>query len=55
MRCSIAALQASAALLLAGFLAAPSGAAEKVTIYRDGFGVPHVQAETSEAVMVGAG
>lgn len=31
------------------------GGTEKVTIYRDSFGVPHVQAETSDAVMFGAG
>lgn len=54
MRRSIAALlHGSAALWLA---AAPTAQAqERVSIYRDDFGVPHVQAETSGAVMFGAG
>ncbi|MEI8436355.1 penicillin acylase family protein [Sphingopyxis sp. CCNWLW253] len=46
-------LHGSAALLLAA--TAPTQAQEKVAIYRDDFGVPHVQAETSDAVMFGAG
>src|SRR3990167_1396957 len=54
MRRSIAALlHGSAALLLAAI--PPVQAQEKVSIYRDDFGVPHVQADTSGAVMFGAG
>lgn len=52
-RSTVALLHASTILLLA--VAAQSNAAEKVSIYRDDFGVPHVQAETSDAVMFGAG
>ncbi|WP_293697938.1 MULTISPECIES: penicillin acylase family protein [unclassified Sphingopyxis] len=52
-RSTAALLHASTILLLA--VAAQSNAAEKVSIYRDDFGVPHVQAETSDAVMFGAG
>jgi penicillin amidase len=58
MRRSTAALFWSSAAFLAS--AAPAAlaqgsAAEKVTIYRDSFGVPHVEGETSDAVMFGAG
>ena len=52
-RSTAALLHASTILLLA--VAAQANAAEKVSIYRDDFGVPHVQAETSDAVMFGAG
>lgn len=52
-RSTAALLHASTILLLA--VAVQSNAAEKVSIYRDDFGVPHVQAETSAAVMFGAG
>jgi penicillin G amidase len=52
-RSNAALLHGSAAMLLA--FAQPTAAQEKVNIYRDDFGVPHVQAETSAAVMFGAG
>ena len=58
MRRSTAALLWSSAAFLA--TASPAAlaqgsATEKVTIYRDSFGVPHVEGETSDAVMFGAG
>src|SRR3546814_900144 len=52
-RSTAALLHGSTILLLAA--ATQANAAEKVSIYRDDFGVPHVQAETSDAVMFGAG
>ena len=52
-RLTAALLHGSTILLLAA--ATQANAAEKVSIYRDDFGVPHVQAETSDAVMFGAG
>lgn len=52
-RSTAALLHGSAALLLA--MAPTAQAQEKVVISRDGFGVPHVEAETSDAVMFGAG
>ncbi|MBN8841937.1 MAG: penicillin acylase family protein [Sphingomonadales bacterium] len=60
MRRSTAALLHGSVALIAAIAAAPAAWAqgatpEKVTIYRDGFGVPHVEAETSDAVMFGAG
>src|SRR3546814_14152101 len=52
-RSTAALLHGSTILLLAA--ATQANAAEAVSIYRDDFGVPHVQAETSDAVMFGAG
>src|SRR3546814_20166953 len=49
-RSTAALLHGSTILLLAA--ATQANAAEKVSIYRDDFGVPHVQAETSDAVML---
>lgn len=56
-RSTAALLWSSAALLVAASPAAlaQGSASEKVTIYRDSFGVPHVEGETSDAVMFGAG
>ncbi|MBO9696879.1 MAG: penicillin acylase family protein [Sphingopyxis sp.] len=56
-RSTAALLWSSAALLVAASPAAlaQGSAAEKVAIYRDSFGVPHVEGETSDAVMFGAG
>ena len=58
MRRSTAALLWGSAALLAGppsAADAQTSAPAKVTIQRDGFGVPHVEAATSDAVMFGAG
>lgn len=52
-RLTAALIPGSTILLLAA--AMPASAAKKVSIYRDDFGVPHVQADTSDAVMFGAG
>ncbi|ALJ12111.1 penicillin acylase family protein [Sphingopyxis macrogoltabida] len=52
-RSTAALLLGSATLLIASVPTAQ--AQEKVKISRDGFGVPHVEAETSDAVMFGAG
>lgn len=56
-RSTAALLWSSAALMLTASPAAlaQGSAPEKVTLYRDGFGVPHVEGETSDAVMFGAG
>lgn len=56
-RSTAALLWSSAALLVAAPPAAHAqgSAPEKVTIYRDSFGVPHVEGDTSDAVMFGAG
>jgi penicillin amidase len=45
----------AATALLAVLLAATAGQAEKVTLYRDAMGLPHVFGDTSAAVMFGAG
>src|SRR5687768_4182621 len=50
--------KASCLALLSATLSAAqaqNAPAEKVTIYRGEFGVPHVMADTSDAVMFGAG
>lgn len=50
--------KASSLAVLPAMLAAAhaqDGAGEKVTIYRGAFGVPHILADTSDAVMFGAG
>jgi acyl-homoserine lactone acylase PvdQ len=52
-RSTAALLHGSTILLLAA--ATQASATETVSITRDDFGVPHVQAETSDAVMFGAG
>ncbi|WP_160328073.1 penicillin acylase family protein, partial [Sphingopyxis sp. H115] len=54
-RSTAALLLGSPLLLLAASAPAQAQAQEQVSIYRDDFGVPHVQADTSGAVMFGAG
>ena len=48
-------IRLSAALLVAVCASASAGTREEITIYRDGFGTPHIFADTAEGACFGHG